>query len=63
MAASANREPAKKPTAGILPGEPPIEQAPHAPGLVKWWDAKHREWRWVAKRSKPRLEPYRKPRP
>ncbi len=25
-------------------------------GAVKWWDAKHGEWRWVAKRSKPVLK-------
>jgi hypothetical protein len=63
LAASVSREPKKQYYHGLLPGEPPKEVQPHAPGLVKWWDAKHGEWRWVAKRSKPRLEPYRKPRP
>ena len=27
-------------------------------GVVKWWDEKNREWRWVSKRSKPKLGPY-----
>lgn len=25
--------------------------------VVRWWDEKRREWRWVSKRSKPPLKP------
>ena len=49
-------EPKKRYYKDILPGEPPVEQAPRAPRLVKWWDSKSGEWRWVAKRSKPELK-------
>ncbi len=59
IAASANREPKKRYYPGLLPGEPPKEEAPRATNLVKWWDAKRCEWRWVAKRSKPELKPYK----
>lgn len=59
IAETVNQEPKKRYYSGVLPGEPPKEEAPRAPRLVKWWDAQNREWRWVAKRSKPALKPKR----
>lgn len=57
LAATANREPKKRYYPGLLPGEPPKEVPKHAPHLVRWWDSKNQEYRWVAKRSKPELKP------
>jgi hypothetical protein len=60
IASTTALEPKKPPTYGILPGEPPKASDPKPKDTVRWWDAKHREWRWVAKRSKPELKPYEK---
>ncbi len=36
----------------------PAEAGKRPRGMVKWWDEKAQEWRWVSKRSKPELGRY-----
>ena len=45
-----------RPPVAVYKAEP-IARKPR--GTVKWWDEKAREWRWVSKRSKPRLDEFR----
>jgi len=46
----------QEPRTGVIHCQPAkAEKRPR--GVVKWWDEKRREWRWVSKRSKPKLEP------
>ncbi len=45
---SADQEPRKRKGAVI-------DEAAKPKNVIKWWDAKAREWRWVSKKSKPKL--------